>query len=388
MRRSSSVPRPALAVAAVSLCAPVLLGVGVATASDASTVGGRTLGHHGVVVDGARAPQVWAQAWVLADATTGQVLAAKNAHVRHRPASTLKTLTAVTLLPRLSKNRVYKVQWRDAAVEGSAVGIVPGATYTVDQLFYGMLLPSGNDAAHALACAAGGMHHTVVLMQRQAERLQANDTTVVNPSGLDADGQYTSAYDLALFARAGLSRSDFRRYVGTVTTSFPGGMPKHKSGKRPTYQIYNQNPLLLTGYRGVVGVKTGYTTLAGRTFVGAAKRDGHLLIVSLMGVVEPSGAAAERLLDWGFAHRTQVSPVGVLVDPLPKHSATTTTASDTSVVTPPTAPVAAQGNGVSDLWVGMIVIAVAALGAAVVWSVRVRRSRSKRQERIPFTISH
>ena len=125
----------------------------------------------------------------------------------------------------------------------------PGATYTINELFYGLLLPSGNDAAHALANAAGGMDPTVELMREEAERLGAEDTKVRNPSGLDTPSQVSSAFDLAFFAREGLTRSDFRRYVGTVSTSFPAEMPK-KDKKRKCYMIYNQNPLLLDGYRG------------------------------------------------------------------------------------------------------------------------------------------
>ena len=227
----------------------------------------KTPGH----ADGATPPIVLAKAWVVADAESGDVLAAKNAHERLRPASTLKTLTAVTLLPVLDKQDVYTVEWEDAASIGSAVGIVPDATYTIDELFYGMLLPSGNDAAHALANSAGSVRQTVELMNTEAQQLGATDTTVKNPSGLDAPGQYSSAFDLAIFTQAGLERRDFRRYVGTVTTAFPAEMPK-KGKQRKTYQIYNQNPLLLNGYRGTIGVKTGYTTLAGSTFSGAVTR--------------------------------------------------------------------------------------------------------------------
>jgi D-alanyl-D-alanine carboxypeptidase (penicillin-binding protein 5/6) len=257
-------------------------------------------------------PVVVAKSWLVVDVTTGAILAAKRPHRQLPPASTLKTLTALTLLPRLDKSAEYRVRWEDAAVEGSAVGIVPDATYTVDDLFYGLMLPSGNDAAHALASAAGGMRRTVRMMQDEALRLGAADTVVRNPSGLDAPGQVTSAYDLALIAKAGLARRDFRRYVSTVTTAFPAEMPKRAGKKRATYQIYNQNPLLLHGYRGVVGVKTGYTTLAGRTFVGAANRNGHLLVVTIMDTAEPTELAAERLLGWGFAH-VDDDPVGFLV---------------------------------------------------------------------------
>jgi D-alanyl-D-alanine carboxypeptidase (penicillin-binding protein 5/6) len=269
---------------------------------------------HGVVVDGPAPPKVWAQSWIVADAETGDVLAARNAHERLRPASTLKTLTAVTLLPKLNLDDTYRVQWEDAHATGSAVGIVPGSRYTIDELFYGLMLPSGNDAARALASAAGGLHRTVRAMNTKADALGAHDTHAINPTGLDAQGQFTSAFDLAIFARAGLTNRDFRRYVSTVSIPFPAQEPK-RDKRRDTYMIYNQNPLLLEGYRGILGVKTGYTTQAGRTFVAAVHRGGRTLIVALMGIVEPSEAAAKRLFAWGFSHGDNVAAVGSLNEP-------------------------------------------------------------------------
>ena len=269
---------------------------------------------HGVVVDGPEPPKVLAQSWIVADAETGEVLAGKNAHERLRPASTLKTLTAVTLLPKLDLDDSYRVQWEDARAVGSAVGIVPGSRYTIDELFYGLMLPSGNDAARALASAAGGLHRTVRAMNAEADALGAQDTRAINPTGLDARGQFTSAFDLAIFARAGLTDRDFRRYVSTVSTPFPAQEPK-RDQRRDTYMIYNQNPLLLEGYRGILGVKTGYTTKAGRTFVAAVRRGDRTLIVALMGIVEPSEMAAKRLLTWAFSDGDNVTSVGTLDEP-------------------------------------------------------------------------
>jgi D-alanyl-D-alanine carboxypeptidase (penicillin-binding protein 5/6) len=257
---------------------------------------------------------VLAKSWVVVDADSGDVLAAKNAHMRLRPASTLKTLTAVTLLPQLDLDDEYRVTWHDAHVVGSAVGIVPGSHYTIDDLFYGMLLPSGNDAARALASANGGAPATVRQMNATAQALGATDTHAVNPSGLDAPGQLTSAFDLAVFARAGLTDRDFRRYVSTVSTSFPAADARGNQ-KRKSFMIYNQNQLVIDGYRGVLGVKTGYTTQAGRTFVAAAERGGHTLIVALMGIIESSDVAAEQLLQWGWEHGESVTPVGSLDEP-------------------------------------------------------------------------
>jgi D-alanyl-D-alanine carboxypeptidase (penicillin-binding protein 5/6) len=321
-----------------------------------------------VEADGATPPKIFAKSWVVADADTGDVLASRNAHKQLKPASTLKTLTAVTLLPRLDKSDTYKVEWEDAAVEGSAVGIVPGATYTINELFYGLLLPSGNDAAHALANAAGGMDATVELMRDEAERLGAEDTRIRNPSGLDTPLQVSSAFDLALFAREGLTRSDFRRYVGTVSTSFPAEMPK-KDKKRKSYMIYNQNPLLIDGYRGILGVKTGYTTEAGRTFVAAAERGGRTIIVSLMGIVEPTDAAASKLLNWSFDKGDDL----VAVDSLDA----TKSGHDIRSSTPSPATTVAAGppgtSGRSSWWITVTLVALT--GAAAIWAVSRRRPR-------------
>ena len=266
----------------------------------------------GVIVDGRQPPTIRARSWIIVDADSGDVLAAKRAHDRYRPASTLKTLTALTLIPRLNQNDEYRVRWEDAHVMGSAVGIVPGSRYTIDDLFYGLMLPSGNDAARALASANGGLSLTVRQMNATARKVGAFDTTVANPTGLDAHHQLSSAFDLAVFAREGLQNRAFRRYVSTVSMSFPAQEPKRASKKRDSYMIYNQNPLLIDGYRGILGVKTGYTTKAGRTYVAAAERGGRTLIVSLMGIIEPTDVAAERLLEWGWNHGEAAQSVGSL----------------------------------------------------------------------------
>ena len=191
---------------------------------------------------------------------------------------------------------------------------MPNAPYTIDQLFYAMFLPSGNDAATALARATGSVKSTVALMNTQARYLHARDTTAVNPTGLDADGQYSSAYDLALIARAGLAQPDFRRYMGALRYQLPGKMPK-TGHKRSTFQINTEVKLLVQGYPGLIGGKTGWTTLAGRTFMAAAERNGHVLIVTLMGIRQPTADAARSLLNWGFHNVYKVKPVGVLVAP-------------------------------------------------------------------------
>jgi D-alanyl-D-alanine carboxypeptidase (penicillin-binding protein 5/6) len=278
-------------------------------------IGGPGLAGAGVLVHlrpGAhRPPAITARTYVVADLESGEILAAKAPHERHHPASTLKMLTGLTLLPLLDKHAKYRATFADDAEIGSAVGIVEGHTYTIDQLFLGMFLESGNDAAHALATAAGGTPRTVVEMQQLARSLQALDTTVVNNSGLDADGQLSSAYDLALIARAGMQRPDFRRYVATRHARFPA----KQKGK--SFAITNQNELL-ADYPGAIGIKTGYTTLAKNTFVAAATRNGRTLLVVLMHGKHGIHKEAAKLLNWGFANAKIVEPVGILVDPGPQ----------------------------------------------------------------------
>jgi serine-type D-Ala-D-Ala carboxypeptidase (penicillin-binding protein 5/6) len=374
--------------ALVPVLVPVLVLAGPAAAAAPGTqgvrtgaVGGDFLASTGIVNsnDETPVPAVGAASWLVADATTGTVLAAKDAHGRFLPASTLKTLTALTLLPRLDKTQVYVGRAQDIQVEGTKVGIVAGLPYTVDQLFYGLFLASGNDAASALANAAGGWAPTVQGMNQVAVELQADDTHAVNPSGLDAKGQVTSAYDLALFARAGLMRPDFRTYTSTHTYQFPGKASTSNPAVRSTYQIQNQNRLLMHGYAGMVGVKTGYTTLAGRTYVGAAERGGHLLVVTLMKVAGPTEIAAHKLLDWGFANVGKRG-VGELVPPLSLVSPSPTPSATTST-RPVAAGLAAGSSGGGSalrfpLWLVTGVAGALAVGIAMV-TLRSRRENRR-----------
>ncbi len=252
-------------------------------------------------------PAVSAAGWVVADADSGEVLAARNAHGRYLPASTLKTLTAVALLPELKLHEYYLPTFDEVNIEGSRVGLVEGVRYPVGKLVEAMLVVSGNDAANALAGAAGGMTKTVATMNATAQRLQAYDTLARNPSGLDAPDQLTSAYDLALVARAGLQNPTFAKYAATLRDTIPA-----PGGKR--FEIYNHNKLL-TKYRGAIGIKTGFTVAARHTYVGAARRGGHTVIVTLL-KAESMYPDATALLDWGFTALGRTVPVGRLVDPL------------------------------------------------------------------------
>lgn len=354
------------------------------------TLGGARLAESGTVVDTSRGaadlPQVKARTWVLADATTGEVLAAKKAHKKRSPASTLKTLTALTLLPRLDPDQVWFGTAKAQNTYGSKVGIRAGRQYTVDELFYGLMLPSGNDAAIALAQADSSVKRTVNRMNEVAEELQAINTTAVNTSGLDAPGQVSTAYDLTLIARAAIEREDFRRYAASKSAEFPN--PRKKRMKPIT--IYNQNDLIMDGYKGAIGVKTGYTSRAGRTFIGAATRDGRTLIVTLMGIREPSAEAAAKLLNWGFKNRDRIVPVGQLVGPISDQqtaAVVTQTTAPMSVEAPTTEPKvtlvsAPQTQSFASLspsawgWLAVFSAAIIVLTVAMVRRVFRKRRRS------------
>lgn len=308
-------PSAARAAAPVAVVVAALLTPSGAAASAAagSAVGGERLASSGVVVDAPGAtplPEVGAAAWVLADLETGEVVAARDPHGSYRPASTLKILTALTVLPQLDKSSTYVAQWEDANAEGSKVGVVPDATYTVHNLLEALILVSGNDAAHALANAAGGVEQTVARMNEVARGLGALDTTAVNPSGLDAPGQFTSAYDLAVISRAAMAREDFRAYASTVKSQFPGKMPRAGEARK-TYEIYTQDRLLLN-YRGAIGIKTGWTTKARGTFVGAATRGGRTLVATVLKTEGDGWRDAAALLTWGFRNGALANPVGTL----------------------------------------------------------------------------
>jgi len=276
-------------------------------------IGGGRLGESGVIFDDttgdgvAAPPDTTASSYVIADLDTGEILAAKNPHKRLPPASTLKTLTALTLLPKLDMNRSYVGTKKEPATIGNKVGIYPGRKYKIKDIWYGLMLHSGNDAGVALTNANGGMKKTIEMMQAKAESIQAMDTTPKSPHGLDTPGQLSSAYDLALIGRAAMERSDFRKIVKTKRYTFPKSGPKNVNRK-----IRNLNKLLFT-YPGTVGVKTGWTTKGQNTYIGVVKRDGHTILITFMHLSYGRDALAKELFKWGFKAIDVVEPVGKLV---------------------------------------------------------------------------
>jgi D-alanyl-D-alanine carboxypeptidase (penicillin-binding protein 5/6) len=282
-------------------------------------VGGEQLATSGLIVpDGATPPPpITALSWLVADLDSGAVLAACGPHEYATPASVQKLLLVATMLATLDPKQIVTVTRQDLAIKPgtSLVGLVEGGHYSIETLWLGLLLQSGNDAANVLARIGGGgtdKEAGVQMMNEEAVRLGAFQTHAVTPSGLDAPGQFTSAYDLALIARACFANETFRRYTLTQRAQMPAQPPKYPKG----FQIQNENKLIQE-YPGALGGKTGFTDLARHTYVGAAERNGRRLVVTLLGA-EPrplrGWQQGAKLLDWGFT-LPQTASVGRLVEP-------------------------------------------------------------------------
>lgn len=349
-----------LLVAVVPLL-PLLLAA--PASAQGTVVGGDQLGVRGTVVPAVAPalPATTASGWLVADLDTGDVLAAKDPHGRYAPASTLKALTALTLIPKLDPRRLVTPTFDDVNVDGSRVGLVEHEAYPVSELLTAMLVVSGNDAADALATANGGVGPTVAQMNAEASHLQALDTHAGTPNGLDATGQLSSAYDLALIARAAMQLPDFRRYVSTKHSTVRGLRGK-------TIPISSHDKLLYN-YPGAIGIKNGYTAAAQATFIGAATHGGHTLVVTLMHTAPRYWPEAAALLDWGFAAEAKgVQPVGHLVEPAGSASLLGVTHAGPAV---PGAPARLQSDGHSG---GLLLlpVAVVVLGGIAVLFVRRR----------------
>lgn len=346
-------------------------------------VGGKRLGECGVVLPtGAPAvpPDISATAWMVSDLDTGAVLAAKDPHGRYRPASTIKVLLATVALRTLDLDKVVVGTQADADVEGTRIGIGPGGRYTNRQLLHGLVMASGNDAAHAIAAQLGGDAAAVAKMNDLAQALHAYDTRAATPSGLDGPGMSTSAYDLSLLFREAMSIPLFAQMIGTEQLDFPGYPPDPRipgDQDHPGFPIANDNGLLYN-YPGALGGKTGFTDDARQTFVAAAERGGRRLVVTLLQAdvlpIRPWEQAA-RLLDYGFA----LDPAAKVGD-IPGDEAESDSGAPALAAPPGEGDVAYSAQPASEspyeeLWMflmvaGLILVPILLVGT---WHVRTRR---------------
>ena len=222
-------------------------------------------------------PPITAQAYIAVDLSdNGTVLLGHNMHAHMYPASTTKIITALVARDQYGLNDVVTVSPVVNEVSGSEAGLKPGMKFTVLQLLYMLLLPSANDSAMALAAHhPAGYEHFIQLMNEKARSLGAFDSQFRTPHGLDTPGHYTSAWDLAIFARALLADPVLASIVNTRHYAMPW------PGAKTPLMLENHNHLLLTN-KNVFGVKTGFTNLAGDSLVAAAHTPvGDILTVVL-----------------------------------------------------------------------------------------------------------
>jgi D-alanyl-D-alanine carboxypeptidase (penicillin-binding protein 5/6) len=233
---------------------------------------------------------------VLFDVTSGRVLWRRDS-MRVLPiASLTKMMTALIVATRAHAGAQVLITRQAVHFTGSGVGLLPlGKRVRLETLLYGLLLPSGNDAAIALAQhVAGNRAHFIGMMNSEARKLGLTCTHFTTVSGVVDQGNHSCATDLAILAHALLKHPLLRKIVGTSGAMLPFPIKGHK------LYLYNNNPLLRAGFPGTDGVKTGFTTLAGECLVATAKRGRTWLGVVLLHSGNPL-AQAETLLDAGFA---------------------------------------------------------------------------------------
>ncbi|MGN1059257.1 MAG: D-alanyl-D-alanine carboxypeptidase family protein [Clostridia bacterium] len=237
---------------------------------------------------------VSAQYACVIDAQTGRVLYEKNAYDRHSMASTTKIMTALIALENTAENETVTVSRNAAGTEGSSIYLKAGEVLPMEDLLYGLMLESGNDAAIAIAEHVGGsVEHFAEMMTARARALGAENTQFKNPNGLDEEGHYTTAYDLALITRTALLNPRFAEIVSTKRKSVP-------ASQKGTARSFSNHNKLLTLYAGCIGVKTGFTKKTGRCLVSAAERD-HITAICVTLNAPNDWNDHKLLLDHAFA---------------------------------------------------------------------------------------
>jgi serine-type D-Ala-D-Ala carboxypeptidase (penicillin-binding protein 5/6) len=238
-------------------------------------------------------PPISAAAAAVIEEPCGAVIHGFNTHGRLPPASVTKIMTALVAAQQSDIRQTVDVTVDGGALseatDATVMGLSPGQQLSLTDLLYGLLLPSGNDAAIQIAeQVAGSVDDFVGLMNDKVDEMDLGNTHFANPHGLDEPGHYTSAYDIALIGRQLLKDPDLAFIVSTRSYQPAWDGPP----------VANLN-LLLGNYPGALGVKTGYTPQAGQTIVAAAQRDGRRFIVSVLGSAD-NFADATALLDWAF----------------------------------------------------------------------------------------
>lgn len=252
-------------------------------------------------------PRVSADSVVLMDGATGQILYGKNMNHAYPPASTTKTMTALLTLENCNLDDYVIVGKNPPKVDGSKIYLFEGEKIKVRELLYGLLLPSGNDCAEALAeHISGSIDNFAKLMNKRAKELGCTNTHFVNPSGLYDDKHRTCAKDLALIMKELVKHPEYIKIATTVSHKIPPTNKEHNA--RP---LWNENKLIQQYsscyYPGCLGGKTGYTIQSKHSYVAAATRNNRTLVVALVHDCEKTFFDDSRsLLNYGFKNYESV----------------------------------------------------------------------------------
>lgn len=256
----------------------------------------------GIIVFGVRGYglDLSAETAVLLESDSNTALYCKNAEQTMTMASTTKIMTALLMLENANLNSEITVTEEMAAVEGTSMGLLPGDRVSVRELVYGMLLPSGNDAANTAAYAlAGSIPEFANLMNEKAVTIGMTNTHFVTPSGLDAEGHYSTAYDMALLGSYAIKNREFFNICSTKSIRVDYGNPPYSR------TLTNHNKLL-SMYDDCIGIKTGFTKKSGRCLVSAAERDGVTLIAVTLNASDDWNDHIE-MFEYGFSATSRKS---------------------------------------------------------------------------------
>ena len=362
----------------------VLMAIPAALAQPGETASETPVYDPGPLTDGSPAPEPAAKTWILADMDTGEVLAAHEPDTKHAPASTQKLLAGLALVDVLDDpDATHEATYDDMLVDGTKVGLLQKNDYTIDDLFHAMLMSSANDAAHALADAAGGQDEAVALMEDKAEELQLTGTRPRNTSGLDAKGQSTTAADLLRVGRAVLQDEYLTDIVQTTEYDFPGATNPDTDEKLDGYPIQNHTRIV-GEVEGGLGLKNGHTNAAGGSFVAVVERDGQRLGAAILGGETMTREAAVDLIEWGFAQsqpevideisfqtaaEAAETAAAASPDAAASHAAATAQAADVD------ADLAAEGTDVRTWAIALLAVGLLLGAVAIVLARRLIRSR-------------
>lgn len=280
------------------------IGPGVSTDADKASTQAETVGNgEGTLSGDIAQPEIQSEGAVLMDASTGTLLYSKNGETRYYPASITKLMTALLVAEKCSlSDPVTFSKTATTNLEAGAVtlGLSEGDKLTVEQCLYGLMLKSANEVANGLAeHVSGSVSAFSALMNGRAKELGCTGTNFVNPNGLNSANHYTTPHDMALIARAAFQNDTVRKVSSTLSYQIPA------TKKASARTVAMGHKMLYSGdaryYPGVIGGKTGYTSLAGNTLVTCAEKNGVRLIAVVMKSKSTHYADTKALLDYGFA---------------------------------------------------------------------------------------